>query len=218
MFVLKQQDMNDLIFLREEILRGIDLCGTFAFAISGATAGIRRRLDIFGVLVLSFAAACFGGVTRDLLLGATPPAALEDWRYFTVSVIAGLISFYWMKVIERVRYWVLWVDAAGLSFFAVSGTVKALTFGLSPLMAALIGMITAVGGGILRDVLLAEIPVVLRSDLYAVAALIGGGVVATAYYFDQPFSISTFIGGVTCFTLRVIAIRRGWQLPTARIE
>lgn len=210
--------MNDLVSLREELLRVLDLCGTFAFAISGATAGMRRGLDVFGVLVLSFSASSFGGIGRDILIGATPPAALEDWRYLTVSIAAGLISFYWISLIEKFRYWVLWVDAAGLAFFAVSGTVKALTFGLNPLMAALLGMITGVGGGMVRDVLLAEVPVVLRSDLYAVAALIGAGIVATGYFLDQPLSVSTIVGGIACFVIRVLAIRKGWQLPVARIN
>lgn len=208
--------MNDLMTLREELLRVLDLCGTFAFAISGAMAGMRRGLDVFGVLVLSFAASSFGGIGRDLLIGAVPPAAFDDWRYLTVSIVAGLISFYWMSLVEKVRYWVLWVDAAGLAFFAVSGTVKALSFGLNPLMAALLGMITGVGGGMVRDVLLAEIPVVLRSDLYAVAALVGAGIVAAGFYFDQPLPVFTILGGLACFVLRVMAIRKGWQLPTAR--
>ena len=201
-----------------DFLRVLDLFGTFAFAISGATAGMRRGLDVFGVLVLSFAASSFGGIGRDLLIGATPPAALEDWRYLTVSIAAGLISFYWMPLIEKFRYWVLWVDAAGLAFFAVSGTVKALGVGLNPIMAALLGMMTGVGGGIVRDVLLAEVPVVLRSDLYAVAALLGAGIVATGYYFGQPLSVSTIVGGLACFIIRVLAIRKGWQLPVARVN
>ena len=208
--------MSDLMTLREELLRVLDLCGTFAFAISGAMAGMRRGLDVFGVLVLSFAASSFGGIGRDLLIGAVPPAAIEDWRYLSVSIVAGLISFYWMSLIEKFRYWVLWVDAAGLAFFAVSGTVKALSFGLNPLMAALLGMITGVGGGIVRDVLLADIPVVLRSDLYAVAALVGAGIVATGHFFGQPLPVFTILGGLACFVLRVMAIRKGWQLPTAR--
>lgn len=208
--------MNELLTYTQEILRIFDLCGTFAFAIGGATAGLRRGLDVFGVLVLSFAASSFGGIGRDLLIGAVPPAALKDWRYLTVSVAAGLIAFYWTPLVEKYRHWVLWLDAIGLSFFAVSGTVKALSFGLSPLMAALMGMLTGIGGGLVRDVLLAEVPTVLRSDLYAVAALVGAGIVATGYLLDQTFTLSTIVGGLTCFGLRLMAIRRGWQLPVAR--
>jgi uncharacterized membrane protein YeiH len=162
--------------MMETLLPMLDLVGTFVFALSGATAGVKRRLDFFGVLVLSFAAANSGGIARDLLIGAVPPAAVSDWRYLAVSLLAGAITFYWHPVIDWLRSPVLVFDGAGL--FAVSGTQKALAFGLNPIMAALLGMLTGIGGGIVRDVLLAEVPMVLRSDLYAVAALSGAAVVA----------------------------------------
>lgn len=193
----------------------LDLCGTFAFALSGAMAGIRRELDIFGVLVLSFAASSFGGITRDLLIGAVPPAALRDWRYLAVSLAAGLIAFFWSSLIEKLRNPVRLMDAAGPAFFAVSGAEKALAFGLSPIMAALLGMLTGIGGGVTRDVLLAEIPAVLRSDLYAVAALAGAVIVVGCSMLHLPVVIAAFGGGLVCFGLRVVAIRRGWRLPVA---
>ena len=193
----------------------LDLGGTFAFAISGAMAGIRRRLDVFGVLVLSFAASSVGGILRDLLIGAIPPAALVDWRYLTVSVAAGLLAFFWSSAIRRLRNPVRLVDAMGLAFFAVSGTEKALAFGLSPVMAALLGMLTGVGGGVARDVLLAEVPAVLRSDLYAVAALVGAGIVVGGVMLHLPLIVPAVVGGLVCFGLRVMAIRWGWQLPVA---
>ena len=142
----------------------LDLCGTFAFALSGATAGIRRRLDVFGVLVLSVAASTFGGIGRDVLIGAVPPSALVDWRCLTVALLAGWVAFFWYPLIEKLTNPVRMLDAIGLAFFAVSGTEKALAFGLSPIMAALLGMLTGIGGGMARDMLLAEIPAVLRSD------------------------------------------------------
>jgi uncharacterized membrane protein YeiH len=193
----------------------LDLCGTFAFALSGAMAGIRRRLDVFGVLVLSFAASSFGGIGRDVLIGATPPAALVDWRYLGVSVAAGLVAFFWCSLIEKLRNPVRLIDAMGLAFFAVSGTEKALAFGLSPLMAALLGMLTGVGGGVARDVLLAEIPSVLRSDLYAVAALAGAAIVVGGSMLHFPIIEAAVAGGAVCFVLRILAIRRGWRLPVA---
>jgi uncharacterized membrane protein YeiH len=193
----------------------LDLGGTFAFAISGAMAGIRRHLDVFGVLVLSFAASSVGGILRDLLIGAIPPAALVDWRYLTVSVAAGLLAFFWSSAIRRLRNPVRLVDAMGLAFFAVSGTEKALAFGLSPVMAALLGMLTGVGGGVARDVLLAEVPAVLRSDLYAMAALVGAGIVVGGVMLHLPLIVPAVVGGLVCFGLRVMAIRWGWQLPVA---
>lgn len=194
----------------------LDLCGTFAFALSGAMAGIKRQLDLFGVLVLSFAASSAGGITRDLLIGAVPPAALQDWRYLTVSVLAGLMAFYWTSTIEKLRDPVRLLDAVGLAFFAVSGAQKALAFGASPIMAILLGMLTGIGGGVVRDVLLAEIPVVLRSELYAAAALVGAAVVVGGTLLHLPVLVCALGGGLTCFTLRVTAIRRGWRLPVAR--
>ena len=194
----------------------LDLCGTFAFALSGAMAGIRGQLDVFGVLVLSVATATFGGVARDLLIGAVPPAALTDWRYLVVSVTAGLVAFAWSPQLERYRHPVRVLDAMGLAFFAVAGTQKALAFGLSPVMAALLGMVTGVGGGVARDVLIIRIPVVLRSDLYAVAALAGAGTVAAGHVMGLPVMVSTILGGLICFGLRGMAIRWEWQLPQAR--
>jgi uncharacterized membrane protein YeiH len=193
----------------------LDLCGTLAFAFSGAMAGIRRRLDIFGVLVLSFAASSFGGITRDLLIGATPPAALVDWRYLAVSLAAGLITFFWSPIIQKLRNPVRVLDAAGLAFFAVAGAQKALAFGLGPVMAALMGMLTGIGGGVARDVLLAEVPAVLRADLYAVAALAAAAVVVGGSQLHVPYAVSATIGGLFCFALRLLAIQRGWRLPTA---
>lgn len=194
----------------------LDLCGTFAFAVSGAMAGIRRQLDVFGVLVLSFAASSFGGISRDVLIGATPPAALVDWRYLAVSLVTGLVSFYWYSAIERLRNPVRLLDAMGLAFFAVSGTEKALAFGLSPIMAALLGMLTGIGGGMVRDVLLAQVPVVLRADLYAVAALAGAAIVAGGSLLHVTPIVTTVCGGLVCFALRMMALRWGWRLPTAR--
>lgn len=193
----------------------LDLCGTMAFAFSGAMAGIRRGLDVFGILVLSFAAATFGGITRDVLIGAIPPAALADWRYLAVSVAAGLVAFFWSPLIEKLSNPVRVLDAAGLGFFAVAGAEKALTHGLGPVMAALLGMLTGIGGGIARDVLLARIPAVLRADLYAVAALAGAAIIVVGNLLHIPYAVSATIGGLLCFGLRLMAIRNGWRLPTA---
>ena len=199
----------------ETLLLVLDLVGTFVFALSGATAGIRRRLDLFGVLVLSFAAANAGGMTRDVLIGAVPPAALTDWRYLAISLLAGAITFYWHAGIDRLQSPVLMFDALGLAVFAVSGAQKALVFGLEPVMAALLGMLTGIGGGMVRDVLLAEIPTVLRADIYATAALAGAGVVVIGHFMSLPTVPVAIAGAALCFGLRMVAIRRGWHLPKA---
>jgi uncharacterized membrane protein YeiH len=198
------------------LLLVLDLVGTFVFAICGATAGVTRRLDLFGVLVLSFVAGNLGGITRDVLIGSVPPAAINDWRYLAVSLLAGAITFYWYSALDRLRSPVLVFDAAGLALFAVSGAQKALAFGLNPVMAALLGMLTGIGGGMVRDVFLAEIPMVLRADLYAIAALAGAAVVVIGDLLHLPPIATTIAGALLCFGLRLMAIHRGWHLPIAK--
>lgn len=198
------------------LLLVLDLVGTFVFAISGATAGVKRRLDLFGILVLSFVAGNLGGITRDVLIGSTPPGAISDWRYLAVSLLAGVITFYSFPTIDRLSSPVLVFDAAGLGLFAVSGTQKALAFGLNPVMAALLGMLTGIGGGMARDILVAEIPNVLRADIYALAALAGAAVVVIGQFLHFPPVYGTGVGALVCFGLRLMAIHRGWRLPVAR--
>jgi uncharacterized membrane protein YeiH len=194
----------------------LDLAGTFVFALSGAMAGVKRQLDMFGVLVLSFAAANTGGITRDVIIGAVPPAAIRDWRYLGVSLLAGLITFYFPAAVRQRWNPVLVFDAAGLALFAVSGTQKALAYGLNPVTATLLGMLTGIGGGIARDMLLSEIPTVLRADLYAVAALLGAATVVGAHALRLPSGLGALVGAVLCFGLRLLAMKRGWHLPVAR--
>ena len=164
----------------------LDLAGTFVFALSGAMSGIKHRLDLFGLLVLSFAAGSAGGLARDVLLGATPPPAISDWRYIGVSLAAGLATFFWYPYIDRLRSSVLELDAGGLALFAVSGSLKALAAGLNPIAAMLLGVLTGIGGGMLRDVLVSEVPAVLRGEVYASAALAGAGVVVLARLLHMP--------------------------------
>lgn len=193
----------------------LDLVGTFVFALSGATLGVRRRLDIFGVLVLSFIAATAGGITRDLLIGATPPAALSDWRYPVTSLAAGIVTFFRATLIEKLHHPVRMFDAMGLALFAVAGTQKALEYGIWPPMAAGMGMLTGIGGGIARDLLLAQVPLVLRAELYAVAALAGALVVALGHWLSLPALPCALVGAGLCFGLRMMAVTYGWHLPVA---
>lgn len=193
----------------------LDLAGTFVFALSGAMAGVRRKLDLFGVLVLAFAAANTGGITRDLIIGAVPPGALDDWRYLGVSLLAGLITFCFPTAVRQRWNPVMIFDAAGLALFAVSGAQKAMTYGLNPVMATLLGMLTGIGGGMARDILLTEIPTVLRAELYAVAALLGAATVVIAHVLHLPPEPATLTGAALCFGLRVLAMRYRWHLPVA---
>ncbi|MBX5471943.1 MAG: trimeric intracellular cation channel family protein [Acetobacteraceae bacterium] len=197
------------------LLLVLDLVGTFVFALSGAAAAAKKRLDLFGVLVLSYVTGNAGGIARDVLIGAEPPAAIRDWRYLAVSLLAGFIIFFRPSLIDRLRSPVLLFDAAGLGLFAVTGTQKALGFGLHPVMAAFLGMLSGIGGGMFRDLLLAQIPTVLRADLYAVAALAGAAIVVLGASLRLPSTVATIAGAIFCFLLRFLAIRRGWHLPIA---
>lgn len=199
----------------DSFLIALDLVGTFVFAISGATVGVRHRLDLFGVLVLSFAAAVSGGIFRDLLIGATPPTALVGWNYLGTSCLAGLITFFRYEDIKKLRNPVQIFDALGLALFAVTGATKALAFGLGPVSATLLGMLSGIGGGMMRDILVARTPVVLRSDLYAVAALAGASVIVIGDSFALPRFPVLLLSVTLCFGLRFAAIRYGWRLPVA---
>ena len=198
------------------LLQAIDLIGTFVFALSGAVAGVRRGLDLFGVLVVAGVAAVFGGVTRDIVIGAVPPDAFLHPHYIVLASAAGLFTFHWYPLVARFTYPVRLFDAAGLALFAVTGAEKALHHGLGGLAAALLGTVTAIGGGVVRDVLLAEVPVVLRSDIYAVAALAGALVIVAGDSLALPEAPVALAGAILCFGLRVLALYRGWQLPASR--
>jgi uncharacterized membrane protein YeiH len=166
----------------QTLLLVLDLCGTFVFAVSGAAAANKRDLDLFGVLVVSFVAGNFGGIVRDVLIGAVPPAAISDWRYLAVSIAAVVLTFLWDSLVGELWSFVLISDAAGLALFAVGGTQKALSFSLNPLMAALLGR----RSGMARDLLLAQVPTVLKADFYATAALLGAVVVVLGQSTQLP--------------------------------
>lgn len=197
------------------LIQALDLVGTFVFALSGAVLGTQRKMDIFGVLVLAFATAASGGILRDLLLGAVPPEAIANWHALAISVAAGLLAFGFQRPIARFQTPVLILDAAGLGVFAVAGTYKALDHGLSPPMAALLGMLSGIGGGMVRDVLTARVPVVLRAEIYAVAALAAALAVVAGHWLGlSPAMVSLPAIGL-CLALRLTAISRGWKLPVA---
>lgn len=199
----------------------LDLLGIFAAAASGALTGIRKGLDLVGVLVLGAVTGLGGGVIRDLMIGVDPPAMLTDWRYLTTAALASLAvlaveyrvvagaGFVRSRVPLGTAY--LIVDAATLGCFAVSGTTKALTHGLSLVPAALLGTITAVGGGVIRDVLTNEVPTVLRREIYALPALLGGLIVAVTARYDPHAWYIAFGAAAATAGLRLLAVRRDWH-------
>lgn len=200
----------------EAVIRALDIIGTAAFAISGASLGVRRRMDLFGVLVLAAVTATAGGVMRDLLVGAIPPVAIADWKPFSLAVGSGLFTFYFKPLVRRLRSPVLIFDAAGLAVFAVVGTEKALIHGVPFGSAVLLGLISAVGGGVVRDLMTAQVPTVLRAEIYAVAALAASVIVAAGEALDLSPKLSVPVALLTATLLRLVSIRREWSLPTSR--
>jgi uncharacterized membrane protein YeiH len=192
----------------------LNLMGTFVFGISGGLAGVRARLDLLGVVVLAAVVALAGGITRDLLIG-TPPATFRDWRYLAAAALAGLVCFFAGSLLMRFRRSVMIFDAVGLSLFAVTGATKALQFGLGPVQAILLGTITGVGGGTLRDPLLGEIPTVLREGLYAVPAMLGAGVLVVGEEAGSTSPVFPVLGAVLCMVVRILGLKYDIMLPTA---
>ncbi len=195
------------------LLLVLDLSGIFVFAISGALVAVRREMDVFGVLVLAGTTGLGGGFLRDVLIDATPPAALADWRYLLVPVAAGLVTFAFHPLVGRAERVVGIFDAAGLGLFCVTGALKALDFGLGPVPAALMGMVTGIGGGMARDLLAGRVPVVFSSELYATPALAGATWAVLAQGWGLQEGVVAIPGVIICFGFRVLAMWRDWRAP-----
>ena len=200
------------------MLLALDLAGTFAFALSGGLVGVRAQLDLFGIIVLAGVVGLVGGITRDILLGSLPPATFSDWRYLATAAAAGLVAFFARPMLDRFSRPVGLFDAAGLSLFCVTGATKALAFDVGPVQAVLLGAITAVGGGMLRDILVRDIPMVLRSELYAVPALVGATIIVVASWLGDQSPAVAIIAAAVCFLIRTAGMRFDLNLPTAPSE
>lgn len=191
----------------------LDLIGTFVFAISGAVAARQNSLDIFGILVIAFITSCGGGILRDICLGATPPVGLINWHYLVTAMLASMLTAFLYESITRLKHPVIFFDALGLGFFSVSGAQKVLMLGGEAQLAILLGTITACGGGALRDVMLARVPVILRKEIYASAALLAASLVVLGHYMDWNNIFKIWLPIVTCIGLRGLSIRYGLNLP-----
>ena len=192
-----------------------DLIGVAVFAASGASAAIAKRFDLFGVAFVGFVAALGGGILRDLVIDAVPPLAFADWRYAITATIASMAVFWLHPQFSRLRRTVLVLDAAGLGLFTVTGTLKALNAGVPPVGACLIGMLTGIGGGLARDLLTGDIPVVLQRDIYAVVALGGAVAVVILERAGAANPVLLAVAAVLMTAVRLIALRRRWSAPVA---
>ncbi len=185
----------------------LDLLGVFVFGLSGGLVGVRERFDLFGVLVLACATALGGGILRDVLIGVTPPVGISDWRLLATAGVAGLVTFVYQPGVERLSRLVKVLDAVGLAVFAVGGAVTALaTPGIPPVAAVLVGVATAVGGGVIRDVLAGQVPEVLRRELYALPALLGATVVVAADRWGVLSPVVVWAAAALVFGIRIVAV------------
>jgi uncharacterized membrane protein YeiH len=196
----------------------IDLVGTFVFALSGAVAAKQKGLDVFGIFSMAFTVACGGGIIRDLCIGAIPPAGLTNWFYLMMVFAATIISIGFYRIVNFLNQPVLLFDALGLSVFAVSGARKAIAFGHNYEVAILLGTVTAVGGGVIRDILLARIPVILKKEIYASAAMIGAVIVVAGDYLRYSRETVSVVAIVVCFSLRFLGLNFHWNLPSFKGE
>jgi uncharacterized membrane protein YeiH len=197
-----------------QLLLILDLLGTFVFAMEGASTAVQHELDLLGLMVLAFATALGGGIVRDMLIGSIPPSSIKDWRYPGVALFAAVVVFAGNNAVGHIPFWLLTtLDAAGLGFFAIAGAAKALDFGIHPLLAILLGGVTGVGGGTIRDLFLAQVPAVLRTDIYAAAALLGATVLVLALKLKVRPAFASTLGIVLCFALRMVAVHEHWNLP-----
>jgi uncharacterized membrane protein YeiH len=199
------------------LLLALDLCGTFVFALGGAWTALRTvRLDIVGVVTLGMVTAIGGGIVRDVLIGAVPPATFGDWRYLAVATAGGLIAFGSGRWLERLSVPIEVFDAAGLGLFAVTGASKALEYGLGPGQAVILGAITGVGGGTLRDMLVRQVPAVLHSELYAIPALIGAGITVATIRGGVYGPAAAVVAVAACFLVRLLGVFFGLNAPGPR--
>lgn len=194
----------------------LDLMGIFVFATAGALLAVRKNFDVFGIVVLALVTALGGGLFRDIVIGATPAAAFSDLGFFVTPLVAAALVFFLHPEVQRINRAINVFDAAGLGLFCVTGTTKAYEYGLGLTASAALGLATAVGGGVLRDVLVNEVPSLLRDrEMYAVPAVIGASMVALFISFENLNAITTGLAIVTTFVLRLLAIRYHWRAPLA---
>ena len=204
---IKMEKLDSFYFL-------LDLAGTFAFAISGAAAAKHRGLDLFGICVIAFIVACGGGIMRDICIGAIPPAGISVWYYLATAIAAAGMTIGLYSLVQRINHPVMLFDTFGLSLFAVTGAEKALSYGHNAEVAIFVGTISAVGGGMLRDVLLNRVPTILKKEIYALAALVGASIVVLGNYLKWvPGDWVSLIGLIACFLLRILSLRHNWNLP-----
>lgn len=191
----------------------VDLLGTFAFAVSGALAAEQKRLDLFGLFTISYMTACGGGIVRDLCLGSLPPVGISDWRYLATSVIATVMAIWARPIIDNLKHPVAIFDSLGLGFFAAFGAHKALVLSQNVEVAIILGVVTAVGGGVLRDLSLNRVPIIMQKEIYAMAALVGASIQVLGQLMEWKITATPWFAVSICLIIRLLALRYSWSLP-----
>lgn len=193
-----------------------DFLGTIAFAVSGAIAAVRKEMDLYGIIVLSLVTAAGGGVVRDILIGQIPPIIFTQPAYIGLVLAASLVVFFLHEKIEHVAFPLLYMDAIGLGVFTIIGVRAAISLDISWYGAIIMGVTTGTVGGMVRDVLRQQIPLVLKKEVYASACLAGAGVYYFLNYLQLPEAAAAIIGFVTVVVIRLLSIRHNWHLPKAK--
>jgi uncharacterized membrane protein YeiH len=198
------------------LLLAFDLAGTFVFAVNGAITGLKAaRLDIVGMVTLGMVTALGGGIVRDVLIGALPPATFRYWPYLAIAAGGALIAFFFSRMLRRFILPIELLDAVGLSVFCVTGATKSLEYGLGAAPAVILGAVTGAGGGTIRDVLVRRVPTVLTSGLYAIPALVGAAIAVTAVR-TGVYGVPAALGAaLACFLIRAAGIRYNLNAPVA---
>jgi uncharacterized membrane protein YeiH len=198
-------------------LLALELLGVFVFGLSGGLAAARKQFDALALLVLAAAAGLGGGIVRDVLIGAVPPVGISDWRLLSAACAAGIVTFFFHHRVSRIERAVLVLDAGGLGLFAVAGTLKALQLGTTPLTAVIVGVLTGVGGGVIRDLLAGDVPrLFAQREWYATPAFLGAGIFASAWAADLRTPVVTWGCVLLIVVLRILAVSRNWQVPPPR--
>lgn len=199
------------------LINSFEIIGTIAFAISGALVGVEKKLDLFGVIFLSITTAVGGGIFRDIIIGSTPPVVFIKPGYCIISIVTALLTFYFYEQIIKLKNVVLISDAIGLGVFTAVGAKAALNHNLNQVFIVIsMGLITGIGGGILRDVFTKNIPLVFRKEIYAMASIAG----ALGLYFAQNLSdsLSTYICFSITFVVRIFAVLLNLHLPSPKTK
>jgi uncharacterized membrane protein YeiH len=196
-----------------QLIYWIDLFGVFVFAISGINVGLQRKLDVFGASVIAFATAIGGGTIRDLLLGSTPVGWMKDANYIYAIVLGVVLSLFFRPKVQKLSNTIFLFDTIGLALYSIIGIKKALMYDMSPVVAIMLGTVSAVFGGVLRDVLTNQIPLIFRKEIYAILSILGGGLYFLIVYIYGNETLSMYISMVFIIVLRLVVVKKKWELP-----